>query len=183
MEEKTQEEIKQFMIAFTERHPLGAIATASVTAEPSISADFIFVQNNFSFYFGTRSSTRKFEDIEQNPSVAMVLSDSDTLETLQIRGKAIIVMEPDRVRDLLETLRSTFARERQHWAAPADKVAHGIHNIDVSRWMPPVAQMREGSYVFYEVTPQWARFRRYDADWKLGKDYTEYTYTPPTVHT
>jgi len=166
------------MIDFTLSHPLGALATVSSLYEPSVAWVYIFVKPDFKFYFGTRSSTQKFKDIAQNPSVAIALSDGVTLETLQVRGIATSVLDADKVRDLLEQLRATFASERKQWAAPVDKATGGLHQVDVSRWIPPVAQMHEGNYVFFEVIPEWARFRRYDADWKKGHEFTEYQYPP-----
>lgn len=164
------------MTEFAEKHPLGALASVSPIEEPSISWVYIFPTANFTFRFGTRTTTQKFKDIEKNPLVALALSDGNTLETLQMRGQATAILEPDKVRDLLETLRQTFAKERQHWMASEDKAARGAYHMDVSRWLPPVSQMREGSYVFFEIVPDWARFRRYDADWKEGKDFSEYEY-------
>lgn len=162
------------MVTFTQQHPLGAVATSSALNTPSVSALYVFPKDDFTFYFGTRTATQKFQDLQENPFASIALHDATTLETLQLRGKAEIIIDPSQVRVLLEELRGMFVKEKQKWMAPPDRAAHGVFHIDVSRWVPPVSQMREGSYVFFKVTPEWARFRHYDADWKEGKDYTEY---------
>ncbi|MBP9668759.1 MAG: pyridoxamine 5'-phosphate oxidase family protein [Candidatus Pacebacteria bacterium] len=174
MQPRTPEDIKSTMVLFALKHPLGVIATSSSANYPSASWVYVFAHDDFTFYIGTRTTTQKFHDIEENSAVSVALADAETLETLQLRGEAEAVADPIQVRQLLESLRETFAKERKGWMSPADRDTHGLFNIDVSRWVPPVSQMREGTYVFYKITPAWARYRRYDADWKEGKDYTEY---------
>ena len=103
----------------------------------------------------------------------MALSSTHTLETLQMRGSAELVSDSEAVRGLLETLRNTFAHEKQTWMTSTDAAAHGIYHHDVSRWVPPVAQINEGGYAFFKITPTWARYRRYDADAREDKKFTE----------
>ncbi len=174
MHPTSPEDIKSTMVLFALKHPLGVIATSSSSNYPSASWVYVFPHDDFTFYVGARTTTQKFHDIEENSAVSIALADAGTLETLQIRGEAEAIADPVQVRQLLETLRETFSKERKGWMAPADRDTHGLYNIDVSRWVPPVSQMREGAYIFYKITPAWARYRRYDADWKEGRDYTEY---------
>ena len=167
-------ELRDKIVSFVDRHPLGALATNSDPAKLAVSSMYIFAHSDFTFYFGTRSSTAKFENIEKNPVVAFAISDEETLETLQVRGNAELILDAQKIRDLMDKLRTTFAHERTKWMTAEDKKAHGVFGTNVSRWVPPVSQIRDGAYAFYKVTPTWARYRRYDADWKDGKDFTEY---------
>lgn len=164
------------MLDFVSKHPLGAMSTSSSLNMPSNSWVYTFSHPDFTFYVGTRTSTQKFADLEENPYAALSFTDPVTLETLQMRGKTEMLLGVAEVRAMTDALRALFETERKKWMAPADKASHGIYNIDVSRWMPPVAQMRDGAYVFIKITPEWARYRRYDADWREGKDFTELEY-------
>ena len=166
------EDIQKLMIAFVERHPLGAVATVSAAGEPSLANVYVLAKSGFAFHFGTRTSTRKFEDLQQNPRVALTISDSDTLETLQLRGTASLITDTAKVIGELAELRSAFAKERTHWRSVADKATHDLYHVNVSHWIPPIGQM-EGNYAFFEVKPSWARFRKYDAD-KDERGFSEY---------
>lgn len=169
--------IQTLIAEFVRTHPLAAVATSSSLNMPSVSSLYVFCKPEFTFYFGTRTSTQKFLDIEENPYVALACTDAETLEILQMRGKVEVVLNPAAVRSLTEELRAMYESERKKWMAPADKAARGIYHIDVSRWVPPVSQIHDGAYVFMKLTPEWARLRKYDADWKEGKDFTEHLYT------
>lgn len=167
------DEARLTMKDFAGKNPLGSVATVSALGEPSLATVYIFGHSDFTFYFGTRSTTQKCANILENPKVAVALSNAHTLETLQMRGTAELVTDSETVRGLLETLRATFAHEKQTWMTSADAAAHGIYHHDVSRWVPPVAQMNEGSYAFFKITPHWARYRRYDSDAREDKKFTE----------
>lgn len=177
----SMDEGRLLMMDFARKNPLGSVATVSGAGEPSLATVYVFPHTDFTFYFGTRSSTQKFKDIGENPHVAVALSNAHTLETLQMRGTAELVTDAESVRGLLDTLRNTFAHEKQAWMSSSDVASRGIYHHDVSHWVPPVAQIHEGSYAFFKITPHWARYRRYDTDAREDKKFTEYLVTSSLV--
>lgn len=166
------------ILDFVEKYPLASLATAH-DGIPYSSWVYLFGKPDFTFYFGTRSSTRKFEDLIHNDRASISLGNPVTLEILQLQAVATLVTDARLVRESLEEVRAIFTAQKKKWMSSADYATRGLYHEDVSRWIPPISQMREGSYAFVKLTPTWARLRKYDADMRAGKEFTEYVYQTP----
>ena len=162
------------IFSFLSRHPVGTISTVSKENTPSGAIVYLCAHSDLTCFFATRINTQKCRDIMEQPSVALTVADDRTLEIVQMRGEAVILTDADEVRDAMESLRKIAGKEKQRWMAHPDAVAGGVYGIDVSRWVPPIAQLGSEASVFIKITPHWTRFRRYDSDWKTGEKYTEY---------
>ncbi len=171
LDQKGQEE---FVFDFLVKHPLATLSTVSPIDEPDSAVVYTRVKSDLTCYFGTRSNTEKVTNITQNPSVALMIADEQSLETVQLRGTASVVTSPEEVHEVMEALRNITDKEKSKWMGYTEKLSRGAFKFDVSRWMPPVGQLEGGSYVFIKVVPKSLRYRRYDSDWKTGKKYTEY---------
>lgn len=165
---------KEIVFDFIAGHPLAVLSTASPKGEPSSAPVYTRVRPDLVCYFSTRTSAEKYLNIMQNPHVALAIVDGTTLETVQLRGIANLLSNPDEIHDVMESLRYIVDKEKHNWMSPEEKISHGAFKFDVSRLIPPIGQMEGGSYAYMQVRPSWLRYRRYDSDWKTGKKYTEY---------
>lgn len=171
---REREEVFEFM----QRNQLAVLSTLTEGSTPYGSAVLIIPKPDLTAIFASRSETHKIRDILANPMVSLTIYDADTLEILQMRGIAEVIMDAHAIRDTMESLRKTVEKEKKHWMSHEDKVTGGLHHVDVSRWSAPIAQMQEeGQSVYVRITPAWARFRRYDADWQTGQKFTEYIFS------
>ncbi len=114
--------------AFLKEHDLAVIATVSEKGDPLASAVYYWLDEDYSFYFLTKSKTRKFQNIEDTGKLAVVVSDEAKLTTVQGEGKAEVVKDP-----------STQAEIMNHLAT--------IKSTQDKAWFPPIAQIEAGSFV------------------------------------
>lgn len=81
--------LKQDAIAFINEHKLGVIATVNAERKPECATvHYFFDEENWVIYIVTRSGSRKYQNILQNPNVAFVIGTAMGHQTLQIEGTA-----------------------------------------------------------------------------------------------
>lgn len=72
---------------FIAKNRAGVIATVSDNGVPHAAIIYCVVQDDLSLYFSTRVESRKYINLVSNPEVAMVFSNENTMETLQLTGR------------------------------------------------------------------------------------------------
>jgi len=80
------------VIAYLESQLIAVVASSSPDGQPQASTVFYWINdregNRFNFYFVTRKTTRKYNNILQNPKVAVVVGTAFEPNTVQIDGIA-----------------------------------------------------------------------------------------------
>jgi pyridoxine/pyridoxamine 5'-phosphate oxidase len=155
-------------------HPFGTISTVSAASLPAAAAVYLWAKSDLTLYFSTRIHSEKFENISHNAMVAVTIADEVTLETIQMRGVARVITDANEVRDAMAYFHSVAGKAQTKWKAHSQVISRDALKADISRWVPPVAQMQGTMQAYVKITPDWLRYRRYDADWKSGKKFTEY---------
>ena len=92
--------LKQHVRDFITRNRTAALATVGADGLPHIATVTSAVDADLNVFFMTGADSKKFKNLVHQPMVAMVFTNSDTLETVQLTGRA------ERVEDVLskETL-------------------------------------------------------------------------------
>lgn len=75
-------------LAFLQGHAAGVIATADSDGQPHASAVYYKAEDDFSIYFLTLATTKKYANLKANPKVAFTVGSSDIPKTLQMEGVA-----------------------------------------------------------------------------------------------
>lgn len=147
IEQKIAEELK----ATTQT--LGVISTVNEDAGPKPqSATVYYVCNDaLDIFFVTRSSSRKYKNIQTNPQVSFVITNEHPPKTMQFEGTASEVTDPEEQIKYYDML---MARATS------------------SNPMPPVTQIATGELVFLKITTMWARFGDFEV-MKEGNKFIE----------
>lgn len=81
---------------FITDHRAASIATANGDGTPHVAVVYAIIHNDLSIYFSTRVEGRKYQNILQQPVVAMAFSHENSVQMVQLSGRA------ERVEDLRE---------------------------------------------------------------------------------
>lgn len=128
--------MKDMMLAFLETHDLCVIATVGADSKPESAIVGFSHSQDMTMVVGTSKKSRKYANLVQNQSVALVIGD-ETAE-IQYEGQAEII-EHGAYRDMVE---------HAHIAK-----------------LPGAAEYREDpNQVYLKITPTWVRFLKHGAD-------------------
>ncbi len=86
---------KQEVLKFLKEKQLAVVSTASSAGKPEAATVIYFIDDDFNFYFVTRRNTRKFENLQSNSNVAIVVGTELLPVTVQIEGTAELVSGED----------------------------------------------------------------------------------------
>lgn len=148
-------EKQQEVLTFLRHHPMAVLSTVNGESQPWGSAIYYVVDGEFNFYFVTRVGTLKYQNIEQNPHVALTVADNDRQTTVQASG--LITKVP--VEDYMDIV--------------FDKLAK-IRPKDDPHWAPPLTKIREGNYMPLKLTPSKLQYANYkDRKSDINEEYIE----------
>ena len=130
-EQKTKNEVFEFL----NKHAIAILATVSDKNAPHACAMYFVIDEDLNFFFLTKSSTRRFLHIQGNDKVAIVVTASNSPQSLEVEGVASIVSDPLQQRNVTNQI--------------AEKSAHQGKKF----WPPPVSQLEGGEIAILKVTP------------------------------
>jgi uncharacterized pyridoxamine 5'-phosphate oxidase family protein len=146
----------QKVLTFLRHHHMGILSTISAEDKPWGSAIYFIVDDDFKFYFVTRAETYKYQNLEQNPHVALTIADPQTQTTVQLAG----TISPLPYEDYLEVIFRKMPK---------------IKPDDDPEWAPPINKLHAGNYMPLIITPtklQYADYKHKKAD--VHADYIEH---------
>ena len=82
---------KQEVLKFLKEKELAVVSTVSAASKPESATVIYFIDDEFNFYFITRRNTRKFENLQLNKNVALVVGTELMPITVQIEGTAELI--------------------------------------------------------------------------------------------
>jgi general stress protein 26 len=145
---KTKEKAKQFLL----EHPMAIVSTVGEDHKPHAAAIFYIVDEEFNFYFITRTETQKYKDMLAKPNSAFTVADVGSQLTIQGSGELNVVRNDA----LIETVYKKLARLRP---------------LSDSDWLPPIIKLRKGHYVIIKFKPTWLRIADYLTQQKTSANY------------
>jgi len=116
---------------FLSEHRLATLATVAETKVPNAAAIYYIVDKEFNIYFMTRIESRKFLNLEINPTVSMVITDETTMETVQLSGVAERIENPTEESANLTRL-WTADHRNPNWPGPAVKLFEAGHSVQLA---------------------------------------------------
>jgi general stress protein 26 len=130
-----QQKTKNEVLSFLNDHAVAVLATISNSQAPIASAMYFTVDDNFNFFFLTKSTTRKSIHMQENGKVAIVVVAHNSPISVQVEGIAHIVSDPMEHREALNQIAERSARQGKKF------------------WPPPVSQLQDGEMIIFKVTP------------------------------
>jgi general stress protein 26 len=131
---------KSFIYNFIANHKLAVISTQSADSKPQSAVIGFGQTKNLEIIFGTDSSSRKYNNILNNPAVSLVIGWDDN-KTVQLEGNAQELSEND-----LELIRQNY------WNKSPD--AESYHKNPGQR--------------YFVVKPMWVRYTDLDKEpWEI----------------
>ncbi len=128
------------VLDFIAGNPVGVISTVSIEGKPWGSPVYVIADELLHFYFVTRSSTAKYENLKNNPTVALTVVNSDSQQAVQLSGEVTEIPHGEHKHRLLQRIMQ----------AHPDGAGEG--------WLPPVAKLESGTYAMCQVTPRHLQF-------------------------
>ena len=132
--------LKEEVRGFLKAHKLATISTVSPEGIPVAAIVMFFFDEEFNFYFITRRSTRKFNNLQANKNVAFVVGTELAPGTVQANGIAEFL--PDEGLDFV------------------DKIGMGTEMHDL--YYGPFLQLAGKDFAVFKVKINWLRYLHLD---------------------
>lgn len=147
---------KEQILRFLREHHGAVIATVSQEGLPESAYVFYVVDEvdgNLFFYFLTKKSTRKYENVQSNKQISLVVTDEARLVTVQGSGEVTEVLEDAESTRVFDALVKVMMK-------------------NIENWPPPVGKM-EGDLAVLRVKPAWLRLCDFaEADGFTANEYS-----------
>lgn len=114
---------------FLKHHPMGVLSTTSEDNKPWGAAIYYVADEDFNFFFATRAKTLKYENISNNPSVALTIADEASQTTVQVAGNISRVPAEDYMDIVFDKLASIKPKDDRHWTPPMTKIHSGDYMV------------------------------------------------------
>ncbi len=138
----SQENAREKVLEFLKERPHGILSTVSANGKPWGSSIYFAHDEDIDLFFITKVNTLKYKNIQENPNVALTISDDSLQTTVQIAGRV------DRVpaKDIVDVVMKKLAR---------------IKPKDNNKWVPPIVKVDAGEYIVLKITPNKMHFANY----------------------
>lgn len=110
---------------FLKRHRMGILSTADAEGMPWGAAIYFVADDDFNFYFVTRSGTHKYHNIDRNPRAAITVADPASQTTVQASGTVSKVPVEDYMDVVFNKLSKIKPKDDVHWSPPINKLDEG----------------------------------------------------------
>jgi len=129
---------KTIIKEFVRENPLATIATISSEDFPQSAAVYAYADDDFIFRFVSKTSTRKYANIEANGKASISFVNENELIFIEVLGQARVLSYPS---------------EAETMAVVLDKMNDLIVGRELASWIPPLSQIEGDEYGFFELKP------------------------------
>lgn len=135
---------KHQALSFLHGHRTGVVASVTKDGKPHAATIYYYVADDFSIYFLTKVSTKKYQIHKETQRVAFVVSDEQIPQTVQIEGTIEEVSPENQDMKILANLTEIITMNATY---PA-----------------PLTKLGNSGVVLMKIVPTWLRF----ADFAFG---------------
>ena len=86
-----KEKARKECLAFLKANEYGVVATIAKNGTPQAATVTYLIDDDFTIYFATRRTTRKYKNLEQNNAIAMVMGTGPAAISVQLHGTTEII--------------------------------------------------------------------------------------------
>ena len=131
-------------LEFLSKHKTGVIASVTTDGVPHAATVYFTAGDDFSIYFLTKTSTKKYKIFTENGVIAFVVSSEEEPQTVQLQGVVKEVAREDQSMRIMERL---------------------LHNVTSNPlYTAPLSKLEDAKVVLMKITPHWLRW----SDFTLG---------------
>jgi general stress protein 26 len=143
-------------LTFLKSKPVAVISTVSETQQPESATIYYAVDDDLTFYFTTKSFTRKYKNLEHNQEVSLVVGAENIPVTAQIQGRAERIQDDIEIDKRLTQLREVFTK---------------------NNFVGPLFELvgEKNELFLFKITPTWIRW----LDMREGTDHNEFLQVLP----
>ena len=153
---------KKQVLDFLRQRKHAGISTVTSKGSPEAATIYYGVDKHFNFYFPTGTLSRKFKNIQKNPHVALAITDTKKLITIQMEGVAKVIHKIKKNGEPIQILTKALTPD--------------LRETLQSLWdpVPPVIKMKNGDLAILQVEIKWVRYADFSLPVKeTGGEYYE----------
>jgi len=156
--ERNKETKRVAALQFLKSHTAGVLATVGQGGKPHASVVYYTSDDQFSIYFITLASSRKYQALQANPWTAFVVGTLDVPQTLQIEGPVVELRQDEDKGKQLPQLLERLTSNATYFAPitkmdPADIVVMWMEAKWI-RWADYAQPLSGNENVFTELDPK-----------------------------
>jgi general stress protein 26 len=127
------------LIEYLRNQTIAVVSTVSPEGKPMSATVYFIVDNDFTFYFITKTFSRKHKNLEQNPNISMVVGTENKPVTVQMEGSAERIVDKDIFKERFDNF---------------------VDLLSKNNYVGPIFQLSEedNELVIYKVKPNWLRW-------------------------
>lgn len=138
--------------AFLSQHQLAVLSTSDGKNDVWGAAIYYAVDDSLTFYFFTKTGSKKYRNILKNPHVAITVADDEAQATVQASGRAEEVSDDH---ELNEAYRRLVL----------------VHPPGEFSWKPPISKLSgSGSTVVFRLRPTMLQFAEFASDGRAADE-------------
>ncbi len=119
---------------------IAVLATVSPENKPHTATMYYVVDEALVFYFISQTGTQKYQHIQKNNNVSIVITNRRSVQTIQVAGTAEMVSDAWTITDVVERMSRVNVTNKSTY------------------WPPPISKVQSGEMVIFKVIPTWMRF-------------------------
>lgn len=105
---------REIIVSTIENHPEGALATINPDGTPSNSVVTLHKLSTYQYFFMTKDTTKKHDNIEMNPNVSFLIFDPFSRTELEIKGIAQYIWDATTEKRALKIINHDAKKGRHH---------------------------------------------------------------------
>lgn len=148
------------IFSWLQKHPVATVATVSKTNKPELAVVYTDVDKDFSCYFITKESTRKYANLQRDKTITVAWFNELDLTMCELTGDAFVVQDPAEATAALVRLEALMV------------------NQQVTYWTPPVGQLEGSQYAIFRIIPRRVSFTDYSAATTLSPEPEKLEFVP-----
>src|SRR5690606_34957172 len=113
---------KAIVKKFLDSQETGVLAVVDENNKPHAATINYVTDDDLNLYFITKTATKKFASLSQNPHVAMTVTDMDSKKTVQIEGQAHEAKDIDQQSEIMKKLASPHKDSSGVWVPPIAEI-------------------------------------------------------------
>jgi general stress protein 26 len=118
--------LKNEALDFIKSNRVGAFATVDKKNVPHVAVVYCYVDDDLSIYFMTRVEARKHKNLIAHPIVSMSFSDSSSMKTVQLTGKAKVIDDLKESQDVMYKLFTMRFKDQNSTNPPLQLFERGL---------------------------------------------------------
>lgn len=130
-------DVKKAALIFLKTKVIAVLATIDSNNYPHAATIYYASDDDFTIYFATKTNTHKYQNIEYNHKVALVVGTENIPVTLQLEGEAEKIEEKDEKTNILARI---------------------ANSSTVGNYKPPINKLPGGEIAVFKVKPISVRF-------------------------